>query len=424
MELFIAIFSALVGGGAVWLLLRGRLTEVGGQLLAKEQEAGKLNSELVELRMEKAASDATAAARAQAAEERLQERESLMAKYVQELNGMRAAMQVEFKVAASQILTENSTKLSEFNKTQVETLLTPLKTQLGDFRTRIDTIHQTDSTDRATLKAQLEQLGKLNQKITDEANALTNALKGNSQVRGAWGELVLERLLETAGLRKNEEFLTQSSVTTDDGSRLRPDVILRIPDNRHLVIDSKCSLVAYEQAVNAGTEAERASAVAAHVKAVRKHVEELSGKSYEDTGKLFTPDFVLMFVPLEPAFTMAVSLEQDLYDWALAKKVILCTAPTLLVTLKTAAMLWKQDRQSKNLLEIVTRGGALYDKFEGLYRDLLKVGDCLKRTQGCYDEAVGKLKDGRGNLLWQVEELKQLGAKAQKSLPAAELLPE
>jgi len=418
------IITALVVGFLVWILMHQMLSEIRERLRQKEGEAANMTSELICAHRDKAALEAELKTKEKSWEARIKEREAMMGKYMEELNQMRSTMQTEFQAVASKILDEKSAKFTELNRSQVENLLNPLKTQLGDFRSRIDIVYKTESDDRASLKAQIEQLRELNSKITDEAHNLTKALKGNSQVRGAWGELVLERLLESAGLRKDEEYSVQTSITTNNGSRLRPDVILRLPDERHLVVDSKCSLVAYEEAVSATDEVSRKPAIAAHVKAVRMHVEELAGKQYEDTGKLFTPDYVLMFVPIEPAFVMALENDPTLYDWALQRKVVLCTAPTLLVTLKTAAMLWKQDRQSKNLIEIVNRGGALYDKFVGLYEDIQKIGDFLNKTQSCYQGAVNKLKDGRGNLLSQVEQLKTLGAKASKSLPAADLLTE
>ena len=283
----------------------------------------------------------------------------------------------------------------------------------------MDTVYKTESDDRSALKAQIEQLRLLNTRITDEAHALTTALKGQAQARGAWGELILDRLLESAGLLKGQDYLTQESLTTADGRRLRPDVILRLPDARHLVIDSKVSLVAYERAVNAPDDATRLAATREHAAAVRTHVEQLSAKKYEDTGTLITPDYVLMFVPLEPAFILAAENDRTLYEWAFDRRVILCTAPTLLVTLKTVASLWKQDRQTKNVQAIATRGGLLYDKFAGLFADLEDIGKHLARLRESYDGALGKLKTGPGNLLAQVEDLKTLGAKAKKTLPSS-----
>jgi len=363
-----------------------------------------------------AALTASSAAEIKAERERVVAEASRATQYLADLEKLRATMTTEFQAVAAKILDEKTQKFTAHNREQVDGLLRPLKQQLTDFRQRVDHVHKDDSTDRAALKTQIEQLRQLNTRITDEAQQLTRALKGQSQARGAWGELVLERLLQSSGLRANEDYLIQESFTNSDGSRVRPDVILRLPDDRHLVIDSKVSLVAYEQAVNALDNDARQSAFKAHAAAMRRHVDELSGKQYEDLGQLHTPDYVLMFVPLEPAFSAALETDPALYEWAFDRRVILVTSPTLLVTLKTVASLWKQDRQTKNALEIARRGGLLYDKFVGLYQDLEDIGKHLDNTRKSYDQALGKLRDGRGNLLTQVDELRDLGVKTKKKL--------
>lgn len=430
---FLAFVAAAVGSALTWLFLRSRTAVHAAELSAARADQGRLTAELAEARTDLAqlsslnsqlsadlaATRATSAAQLAAAEQRLAEREALAARYLADAEKLKATLQTEFQAIAAKLLEEKSAKFTDHNKTQVEALLHPLRQQLADFRTRVDTVYKTESDDRSALKAQIEQLRLLNTRITDEAHALTTALKGQSQARGAWGELILDRLLESAGLIRGQDYLTQESLTTDDGRRLRPDVILRLPDSRHLVIDSKVSLVAYERAVNASDDSARLAATREHAAAVRTHVEQLSAKKYEDTGKLITPDYVLMFVPLEPAFILAAENDRTLYEWAFERRVILCTAPTLLVTLKTVASLWKQDRQSKNVQAIADRGGRLYDKFAGLFADLEEIGKHLTRLRETYDDALGKIKTGPGNLLTQVEDLKTLGAKAKKSLPAA-----
>lgn len=428
----VSLVSALLAGALVWLWAQMRAATRAAELTAARAEQERLAAELAaaradsarlaalnaQLQSDLAAGRATCAAQLAAGEQRLAEREVLAQRYLADAEKLKATLQTEFQAIASQLLEEKSAKFTDHNKTQVEALLHPLRQQLADFRERVDTVYKTESDDRSALKAQIEQLRLLNTRITDEAHALTTALKGQAQARGAWGELILDRLLESAGLIKGQDYLAQESLTTGDGRRLRPDVILRLPDQRHLVIDSKVSLVAYERAVNAATDPERAAATAEHTRAVRLHVEQLSEKKYEDTGRLVTPDYVLMFVPLEPAFTLALETDTALYEWAFDRRVILCTAPTLLVTLKTVASLWKQDRQTKNVQAIADRGGRLYDKFAGLFADLEEIGKNLARLRESYDGALGKLKTGPGNLLSQVEELKTLGAKAKKSLPA------
>ena len=429
----IAVVAAALASAFTWLILRGRENtrtaelnsirldrdRVATEFSVSRSEVAQLSALNTELRSDLAAARAEFAARLAAEQQRLAERENLAARYLADAEKLKSTLQTEFQAIASKLLEEKSAKFTDYNKTQVEALLHPLRQQLADFRSRVDTVYKTESDDRSALKAQIEQLRLLNTRITDEAHALTTALKGQSQARGAWGELILDRLLESAGLVKGQDYLTQESLTTDDGRRLRPDVILRLPDARHLVIDSKVSLVAYERAVNSPDDPARLSATREHATAVRTHVEQLSAKKYEDTGKLITPDYVLMFIPLEPAFILAAENDRTLYEWAFDRRVILCTAPTLLVTLKTVATLWKQDRQTKNVQAIATRGGLLYDKFAGLFADLEEIGKHLARLRESYDSALGKLKTGPGNLLAQVEDLKTLGAKAKKSLPTS-----
>lgn len=427
----LALIAALVAGAIVWFFAQARHASLAERVRAREADNERLAAELAaaraettrlatlntQLRSDLAAAQATATAELAAATQRIEERETLAARYLADAEKLKATLQTEFQAIAAKLLEEKSAKFTDHNKTQVEALLHPLRQQLADFRTRVDTVYKTDSDDRSALKAQIEQLRLLNTRITDEAHALTTALKGQAQARGAWGELILDRLLESAGLIKGQDYLAQESLTTDDGRRLRPDIILRLPDQRHLVIDSKVSLVAYERAANATDEATRTAATREHAAAVRLHVDQLSQKKYEDTGKLITPDYVLMFVPLEPAFILAAEHDRSLYDYAFERRVILCTAPTLLVTLKTVASLWKQDRQTKNVQAIADRGGALYDKFVGLIDDLETIGAQLAKTRETHDAAMNKLKTGKGNLLAQVEDLKSLGAKAKKSLP-------
>ncbi|MBT5903416.1 MAG: DNA recombination protein RmuC [Opitutaceae bacterium] len=396
---------------------RKRIAEVAATITAQLEST---QQKLARSEQEQAASKAQSTAELKAERDRVIEHESRAKQYLADIEKLRATMTTEFQAVAAKLFDEKSKTFTAHNKEQVEGLLTPLRRQISDFRERVDHVHKDDSTDRASLKTQIEQLRQLNTRITDEAQQLTRALKGQAQARGAWGELVLERLLQSSGLRAGEDYVTQESFINESGSRVRPDVIVRLPDQRHLVIDSKVSLIDYELAVNAAEAAARTTALKAHAAAVRRHVEELSGKQYEDLGELNTPDYVLMFVPLEPAFAAALETDPALYEWAFDRRVILVTSPTLLVTLKTVASLWKQDRQTKNAVEIAKRGGLLYDKFVGLYQDLETVGKHLDQTQKSYGNALGKLRDGRGNLLSQVDELRDLGVKTKKILPLPE----
>ena len=432
---FLASLAGFAAGAVLfWLLGRNRLAVVEERMRLQEADRGRRESDLAAavarhaqtereratLERDLAAVRAEANARLAAERERFDEQEKRAAQYLADVEKMRNTLQVEFQAVAARLLDEKAAKFTEHNRTQVDNLLHPLRQQLTDFRQRVDTVYKTDSDDRASLKAQIEQLRLLNSRITDEAHALTRALKGQAQTRGAWGELVLERLLESSGLRRDQDFFLQESMTNVEGRRVRPDVVVRLPDDRHLVIDSKVSLIDYEQSINASESTARETARRAHGLVVRRHVDELSGKRYEDAGQLRTPDYVLMFVPIEPAFIAAIETDPALYEWAFERRVILVTAPTLLATLKTVATLWKQDRQARNVQEIARRGGLLYDKFVGLYNDLESVNRNLARTRESFDEVFSKLRTGRGNLLAQVEELRTLGAKTQKLLPPPE----
>jgi len=423
--LLATLVFAAIAAPLAWALIRQRQTLVSAQLVEQKNERDRLTAALTEAQAER---DTLRTRLAESEKSRavdqasFAEREAYLNQRLNDLEQVKAAMKTEFEAAAARIFGEKAKTFAEQNQAQLGQLLTPLRERLVDFRQTVEAAHRTDIAQRSVLKTQLEQLRELNASIGAEAQALTTALKGNSQVRGAWGELVLERLLESTGMRKGEEFLVQESLnTSNDGEksrRLRPDVILRLPEGRHLVIDSKVSLVAYERAANAADEAARATAAKAHAAAVRQHIDELSNKRYDDTGVLFTPDYVLMFVPLEPAFTLAIETDPALYDYAFGKRVILTTAASLLICLKTVATLWRQDRQTKNVQQIADRAGKLHEKFAGLLKDLQKLDAHLNSTRETYDAALAKLYSGRGNLHSQVAALEKLGAKTKTPLPA------
>jgi len=418
------VFAALAIPLA-WLFARQQQTLISSKLADQEKERERLTTALTEAQAERdtlrgklsETEKTLAVERASFAE-----REVHLNQRLSDLEQVKASMKTEFEAAAARIFGEKTKTFTEQNQHQLGQLLDPLRQRIIEFRQSVETAQKSDSTQHGELKAQLEQLRNLNQTIGKEAEELTSALKGNSQVRGAWGELVLERLLESTGMRKGEEFLVQESFNTSNegekSRRLRPDVILRLPEGRHLVIDSKVSLVDYERAANAPDEAERTAAAKAHTAAVRQHINELSSKRYDDTGVLFTPDYVLMFVPLEPAYTLAIETDPALYEYAFNKRVILTTASSLLICLKAADTLWRQDRQAKNVEEIAKRGGALYDKFEGFLKDLEEIGAKLDAAQTSYGKALSKLYQGkRGTIYSEIEKLQKLGAKTTKTLP-------
>jgi len=409
-----------------WFFAHQQQTLIAAKLDDQEKERERLSAALTEaqaelntLRTRLAETEKTLAVE----RGRFAERETHLDQRLRDLEQVKAAMKTEFEAAAARIFGEKTKTFTEQNEQRLGELLSPLRQRIIEFRQSVEAAQKSDSTQHGELKAQLEQLRELNKTIGKEAEELSSALKGKSQVRGAWGELVLERLLESTGMRKGEEFLIQESLNTTEGEgeksrRLRPDVILRLPEGRHLVIDSKVSLVAYEHAATASDETAREAAAKTHARAVRQHIDELSAKRYDDTGVLFTPDYVLMFVPIEPAYALAIETDPALYDYAFGKRVILTTASSLLICLKAADTLWRQDRQTKNVQQIADRAGKLHEKFAGLLKDLQKLDAQLINTRETYDSAMSKLYSGRGNLHSQVAALEKLGAKTKTALPA------
>lgn len=335
----------------------------------------------------------------------------------------RRLLKTEFENLAAQILEDKSRRFTEQNKAQIEQMLQPLGERIQEFRRKVETAYDTENRERAALAEKVRQLTELNQQVSREAHNLTQALKGHSKVRGNWGEMLLESVLEQCGLVRGQDFLTQVSIGTEDRRRLQPDVILQLPGKRHLVVDAKVSLTAYERHCSAADPAEKEAAAREHAASLRRHIEQLGGKAYAGLPGLLSPDFVMLFVPIEPALHLALETEPGLLELALRHNIVLVTAPSLLATARLVAQLWQQERQNRNAQQIAELGGRLYDKFSNFCGDLLKVGGSLDAAQKSYDEAMKKLRDGKGNLLRQSEKLRALGAKASAKLPHA-LLPD
>jgi len=354
-------------------------------------------------------------------EERIQSMETRIEEQRKEMTGLQKKLTAEFEALATRVLDANSEKFALRNQEKLDTLLTPLTEKITDFRARVDRTHDQSVKDRAELVAQLKTLGELNQKMSLEAQNLTTALKGQTKTQGNWGELVLGTVLEKSGLEEGREYQTQTSFTSDDGKRQQPDVLINLPDGKHLVVDAKVSLVAYERCVNEEDATLREAALKEHIQSVKNHVKELSEKRYDALYEIQSPDFTLMFVPVEPAFVMAIQADDTIFDYAFRQNVVIVTPSTLLATLRTVANIWRQEKQTKNALDIAQRSGALYDKFVGFFEDMKKIGEQINRSQIAYDAAMNKLSTGRGNLVNQVQSLKDLGAKAKKALPSETL---
>lgn len=325
----------------------------------------------------------------------------------------------QFKVLANDILEEKSRRFAEQNQTSLGALLDPLRTRLSEFQAKVEHAYDVEGKERSALAEQVRQLASLNQNLSHDAQALTRALKGQAKVQGDWGELILERVLEAAGLQKDVSYKVQESQTRADGSRVRPDVVLQLPGERCLVIDAKVSLTAFERHASAESEADRASALKAHLQSVRAHVDELAAKSYQSLYGVQGIDFVVAFIPIEGAFSLAVGADAELFMQAWQRNVLLTSPSTLLFVVRTVAHLWRQEAQNRNALAIAERGRELYDKFVGFVTDLQTLGSRLQLTQQAFDAAQKKLSDGRGNLVRQAEMLRDLGVKPSKALPAA-----
>lgn len=323
----------------------------------------------------------------------------------------------EFENMANKILADNSQKFSEQNKESMNNILNPLKEKITDFEKKVESTSKESIDMNAALRQQIIGLQELNLQMSKEATNLTKALKGDSKKQGNWGELVLERVLEKSGLEKGREYDVQQNFQREDGSRVLPDVVIHLPDGKKMIIDSKVSLTAYEQYVNSEEEVDQARYLKMHIDSIKKHVDDLGDKNYQDLYQIESPNFVLMFIPIEPAFAIAINQDDKLYNKAFDKNIVIVTPSTLLATLRTIDTMWSNDKQQKNALEIAIQAGGLYDKFEGLMQDLVKVGKKIQETDGEYKNAMNKLFEGKGNLINRVEKLKKLGAKANKALP-------
>lgn len=337
----------------------------------------------------------------------------------QEVENLQEKFTKEFENLANKILEEKSTKFAEQNSKSLQEILNPLQKNIEKFEKKVEDTHKESIDRHAALRQQIIGLKELNAQMSKETINLTKALKGDSKTQGNWGELVLERVLEKSGLEKGREYELEKSFADESGNqqRLRPDVIIHLPDNKKMVVDSKVSLTAYEQFVNAENDDDQAQFLKEHIASLSRHVNQLSEKKYEDIYQIESPDFVLLFIPIEPAFALAINQDNQLYNKAFEKNIVIVTPSTLLATLRTIDTMWNNEKQQRNAIEIARQAGALYDKFQGLVTDLTKVGKKMDEAKNEYKSAMNKLVEGRGNLITSVEKIKKLGAKAKKSIP-------
>ena len=417
------IFSAAIGAYLGMLFtklktkseqsaLEERQNQLGNTINELKENISKIEGEREEIRREKEFLS-TELSRRNAEFENLQQenlkRDEALAKQQEQLRK-------DFELMASKILDEKSQKFTLQNKENIKNILSPLEEKIKTFEKKVEDTQKESISMHSALKEQLLGLKDLNQQMAKEATNLTKALKGDSKTQGNWGELVLERVLEKSGLEKNREYFVQQSFQCDDGSRVMPDVVLHLPDSKKMIIDSKVSLTDYERLVHAEDD-ERDVYLKSHVNSIKRHVDQLSAKNYQDLYDIESPDFVLMFIPIEPAFAVAINEDNSLYNKAFEQNIVIVTPSTLLATLRTIDTMWNNEKQQQNAIEIARQAGALYDKFEGLVSDLTGVGKKIDAAKTDYSAAMNKLVEGKGNLISRVENIKKMGAKAKKSLP-------
>jgi len=417
MEILYLVIGICIGGAIGWLIVRSR--SVSTKEVAEEkirnfttllegthEKLENKESEIIELNKNLSAK----AADHQNLQEKLNQQKS-------EIEKIQERFQIEFKNLANEILDEKTKKFSEQNKTNLDAILKPLNERIKEFEKKVEETYDKEAQQRFSLKEEVKRLAELNQQVSKEASNLTKALKGDSKTRGDWGEVILENILEKSGLEKNREYFIQPSFTDEMGKRLQPDVLVAYPGDRNVVIDSKVSLNAYERYMTAETEEVKEVAVKDHLQSIRNHIKELSEKKYQDIYDLKSLDFVMMFLPIEPAYYLAVQNDTNIWIHAYERRVLLISPTNLIAALRMVESMWRQEYQNKNVLEIARQSGALYDKFEGLVNDLLDVGKKLDSAKGSYESSMKKLSEGKGNLVSRVEQIKKLGAKTQKTLP-------
>ncbi len=396
-----------------FLIQKSKQALLAAQMASAQTEKDNAATELEKMRADlatKMVEQATTVTKMEGLKEQLAEQKQAMA-------DLQKRLTTEFENMANRILKERAAELSETSKKDLGAILNPLKDNIAEFKQQVREAYSLEMRDKAGLREQLKLLTEQNARISDEANNLTKALKGDVKQQGNWGEIVLERVLEMSGLHIGREFEREAVSKDDSDAAKRPDVIVHLPDNKHVVIDSKVSLVAYDRLVNAPDNAAYETALKEQVASLKKHVNELAAKNYPNLPGLNAPDFVLMFVPIEAMFSVAVDADKNLFAYAWEKKIVIVSPTTLLATLRTIASIWQQENQTKNAFEIARLGGVLYDKMVGFIDDFQKIKRSLDAADKAYNDALGKMSTGKGNMLNTATRIKELGAKAGKTIP-------
>lgn len=421
MEIILLVSGLAMGALVMWLFLKSKFTSdsqasVTNVLMEKERN-NTLQEQLrelkrdIELERNKVLEVNNELAGAEADYRNLQEKLDDQKKELETLNEKFA---IQFKNLANEIFEEKSKKFTDQNKANIFDLLKPLGEKIVDFEKKVEETHKDNISRNSALREQLENLQRLNLQMSREAENLTRALRGDSQTQGAWGEFILESILEKSGLEKDREYSIQESFTTSEG-RLRPDVVIRLPENKHVIVDSKVSLRAYNNFVNAGSEEEKVQYLRNHLTSIRQHMRSLGEKNYQSISDN-SPDFVIMFIPIEPAYILAIQSEKTLYEEALERRIVFVSPTLLIPSLQLIKNIWKQEYQNRHVLDIANKAGDLYDKFVGFTEDMITLGRNLDSAKKFYEESMKKLSVGSGNLVRRVEDLRKLGARANKSI--------
>lgn len=386
------------------------LKEEHASELTKEREKSAAELSLEKEKLSKAES------RIARAEEVFKSQEEKYTTLKSELESIHKKYSTEFEVIANKILEEKSVKFTEQNRSNLDIILNPLKEKIKDFEEKVEKAYKAESDERIVLKTEIKNLIDLNKQVSEEANNLAKALKGDNKMQGNWGEHILENIFERSGLVKDQEYKKEFSATNEEGGRNRPDFVVLLPDNKHIIVDSKVSLVAYEKCVNATDLLEREQFIKEHLNSIRTHIKGLSERSYQTISSLNSPDFVLLFIPIESSFSIAVQADLELFNFAWDRKIVIVSPSTLLATLRTIASVWKQERQTKNAIEIAKQSGALYDKFVGFLEDMDKMGKSMEASRTVYEAAMNKLYKGTGNLVKRAQDIEKLGANTTKKI--------
>lgn len=436
MEILFLVIGLLVGFVIAFFFLKSKRTipieevnRLNEEINSLKIEAGKFSERIKLIESDKTSLQLELKNEREKSEKLTSENSSLKSDYSNlqiklseqkaEIEELQQKFTKEFENLANRIFKEKSDEFSKQSKTNLQEILNPLKERITEFQSKVEETNKESIRGHASLREQLSMLKDMNQQITQEAKNLTEALKGQSKTQGNWGEFILESILEKSGLVKGREYVVQESLTAESGKRFQPDVIIKLPENKSIVIDSKVSLVAYEKFISSDDESQKALAIREHINSIRSHIKSLSSKNYQNLYQLESLDFVLMFMPVEPAFALAVQNDQTIFNDAFEMNIVIVSPSTLLATLRTISSIWRQEKQNRNALEIAKQSGDMLDKFTAFVEDLLTVGKGLISVKDNYDKAMNKLTDGKGNLISRVEKIKELGAKTSKSLPPA-----